>query len=513
MKNLVLSMFRYKSLSVLCLLLCFDNVVFSQNYEISFTTNNTQNDTIFLGYYFASKSYLSDTVVLKNGKGVFRSNRELPNGVYFLYSNGRLLFDFIIGDNKKFGIVADTTDFINLTKFIASPDNDVFLEYRRQLTDRTKKLQQLSDLYRNTTSDAEKSEIIAKQNTINRESLEYIDKLIEDNRHLYVSKIVESGIPVEARVPEPPRDEQGNITDQNFQYRWWRAHFFDNLDILDPDMLRTQSYDDKLFGYLTKVIPPYTDTICVEIDKILTKAQANDAVFRYIMSTLYNHYSNLAMEVIIDKGIVPENVFLHLAEKWYIPYATWGTEENKDNLKDLVKKRTPNLIGKHAPPIEMLKVLPPEHFKAAVLDTAIKYDVHAGRDISDFRKELKSKFTVLFFWDFTCGHCKQSIQDLFSVWEEYKDKGLQVITVQLYYADRKDKGRWIDFVNEKELFGTGWMNAWSPYSHKYRDMYNTASVPVMYLLDENFDIILRGNLKNSIGSETIKEFFDRQVSK
>ena len=42
-------------------------------------------------------------------------------------------------------------------------------------------------------------------------------------------------------------------------------------------------------------------------------------------------------------------------------------------------------------------------------------------------------------------------------------------------------------------------------------VFNTATVPVMYLLDENFDIILRGNLKGSISSETIKEFFENQI--
>jgi len=203
---------------------------------------------------------------------------------------------------------------------------------------------------------------------------------------------------------------------------------------------------------------------------------------------------------------------LHLVENWYLPFATWSTEENTENLKDLVEKRKPNLIGKHAPPIEMLTILPPDHFKAAALDTAIKHDVYVGKVIDDFRKELKSKYTALFFWDFTCGHCKQSIQELFNVWEEHKDKGLQVITIQIHFTgERKDKGNWIDFINEKNFFGTGWYNAWSPYSHNYSKFYNTATVPVLYLLDENFDILLRGNLKNNIGAETIKEFFDNQA--
>jgi len=481
--------------------------VFSQNYEISVTLNS-RNDTVLLGYYYTKieNRYRSDTVVLKNGKGVFSSARELPNGVYFLYSDGRIL-DFIVGDNKKFGIVADTADFINLTKFTSSPENDVFYEFQRNEADRYKIFQQMNEQYRNATSDADRNEIGVKLQTIINERIEYIEKLADANSNLFVSKWLRTHLPF--NPPEPPKDADGNVSDRDFLLRWYRTHFFDNYNIYDPDMLRTKLYEEKLFDYLNRLFFPFgTDTLCAGIDKILTKAKANDAVFRYIVATLYNHYSNLAMDLIYDKAIVPENVFLHLVENWYLPYATWATDENKENLKDLITKRKPNLIGKHAPPIETLKVLPPEHFKAAALDTAIKYNVHAGRDIDDFRKELKSKFTVLYFWDFTCDHCKQGIQDLFHVWEEHKDKGLQVITVQLYYSDRKDKGRWIDFINEKEFFGTGWFNAWSPYSHKFRELYNTANVPAIYLLDEKFDIILRGNLKGNLGVETIKEFVD-----
>jgi len=78
--------------------------------------------------------------------------------------------------------------------------------------------------------------------------------------------------------------------------------------------------------------------------------------------------------------------------------------------------------------------------------------------------------------------------------------------VQMYLTERKDKGRWIDFVNENNLFAVGWINAWSPYDHKFRDLYNISSAPVVYLLDENFNIMLR-----NISVEQIQDFFENQV--
>ena len=188
----------------ICLLLIVTaTTLFSQSYEINVAIN-ARGDTLLLGSYYVSRERprVNDTVVLRNGNGVFSKNRELPNGVYFLASEGRLLLEFIVGDNKNFGIVADTADLINLTKFTNSPDNDVYFEYRRLTLELGREQQQLAELFRNAASDEERGEIIAKQRTLQQESLEHIDRLIADNRHLYVSKIINSEIPVQARMPE-----------------------------------------------------------------------------------------------------------------------------------------------------------------------------------------------------------------------------------------------------------------------------------------------------------------------
>jgi hypothetical protein len=91
------------------------------------------------------------------------------------------LFEFIIGDNQQFGIVADTADFINLTKFTSSPDNDVFFEFRRDGINRNIQQQQLNEQFRNASFDNERIEIRAKLQNLDRERLAYLEKLIDDN--------------------------------------------------------------------------------------------------------------------------------------------------------------------------------------------------------------------------------------------------------------------------------------------------------------------------------------------
>ena len=478
--------------------------VFSQNYEINISLNSL-NDTVLLGHFFAKNDLMipDDTLVLKNGKGVFRGDKMLGRGVYFLISDGKKLFDFIIGDNKKFGIVADTADFINLTKFTSSPENDVFYEFQRFNADRGKQFQQLNEQYQNATGDDDRDAVRNKMQELRDERIKYIEKLVDTNKNLYVSKFLNTLVPVENRLPEPPRDDEGNITDQGFQYRWYRAHFFDNLDIFDPDMLRTPFYEEKLMEFMTKIIPQQTDTIRTEADKILAKAQTNDEIFRCIMVSLFNHYTTLANKVLVQGLVVPENVWIYLAEKWYIPYATWSASDYLESLQKEVEKKSPNLIGKKAPPMEMLRLLPPEHFKAAALDTAIRFDVHAGREIQDFRKELKSKYTAIIFWDYNCGFCKTFMQEMLQVYEEHKNKGFSVITVQTVNT-REAKGKWIDFVNEHQMYE--WTNTWSPYNNTYKDLYDISSTPQLFLLDEKGVIILK-----KMQPEHFKDFFERQT--
>ncbi len=472
--------------------------VFSQKYEISISLKS-RNDTVILGHFFANGNMMlsDDTTILRNGKGVFKGNKKLPKGVYFIVNN-KQKFDIIMGDNQQFGIIADTSDFVNRTKFNSSPENDVFYDFQRSNFERSKQFQQLNEQYKNATTESDKNNIRSQMQALNKDRLAYLQKLVDTNKGLYTSKFLDALIPMDTKLPEPPKDAQGRITDSTYVYRWYRAHFFDNLNIYDPDMLRTPFYEDKVMEYLTRVIPQYPDTICAEADKILAKAKANEDIFRCILVSTFNYY-------VKSKVMVHENVWVHLADKWYIPYATWSDADYIETLKKEVAKKKPSLIGQHAPPMEMLQVLPPDHFKAAALDTAIKFDLYAGVTLKDFRENLKGKYTVILFWDYSCSHCKKTIEDLYKVYEEYKNKGLQVITVQTVIS-KEAKGKWIDYVNEHNLFG--WTNAWSPFSNKFRDLYDVSMTPIIYLLDEKETIIGK-----RLVPEQIKDFIDPQPAK
>ena len=471
---------RWRFLIGLLLLATFSG--FSQNYEISISMKS-KNDTAYLAFIFVKddpKNIRVDTIaVLKNGKGVFKGNRVLSNGMYYIYNDNKR-FPLLIGNNQKFGIEADTTDFIKNNRFTNSPDNDAFYAFMRNDIQRAAKLYQLGEQFKNAVDDAEKIAIREQAQELNEEKQALLHRLIRENESHYVSKFLKALLPLE--LPEPPKDEQGRITDSTFLYRWYRAHFFDHLNIFDPDMLRTPLYEDKLVDYLkwfTQVNYVYpVDTICAEADRILTKAMSNKEVFRCVLAVTYNHFANSDL-------MVRENIWVHLVDKWYVPHADWANIEDMKKNADNVRA---TLIGKLAPPLDDLLWLPPEHFKAAALDTAIKNDIYAGKIIPDFRKNIQTKYLAIIFWDIGCSHCKKTMQELWEVYQAYKDKGLQVIAIQAL-QQKDSKAKWIDYINEQGMYD--WINAWIIYNQNWRDLYETSVVPIMYLLNEKKEILFK----------------------
>ena len=40
--------------------------------------------------------------------------------------------------------------------------------------------------------------------------------------------------------------------------------------------------------------------------------------------------------------------------------------------------------------------------------------------------KIEAPFTVLFFWDPDCGHCKKSMPKMLEFYDDFKDKGVEV---------------------------------------------------------------------------------------
>ena len=448
----------------------------AQGYHIEVELKGLSNDTVILGEYFTSRMVPKDTILVdQNGRGSFAGTEKFSGGLYLVYIDPVHYFDFLLGDDQELTISADTTDLAGSITFRGSEDNRIFQDYKNFLQEKRAELERITSGYSTAASKSDSARITDQQMMINSEMEAYMDRVGSEHPDLFVSVFIGA-----TREPFPPENllTGEKRRDDSIRYFYYREHYFDNFNPFDIRLLHTPLYEGKIMNYITRAVPQHPDSLIVAVDYLLDGSRKDADLYRYMLITLFNHFAE-------SKFIGMDGVYFHIAEFYYIPDATWSSQEFIDKLKENLEKNKPTLIGQTAPNL-IMRLVPEEHFEMAQLDTTIKKDPHIGSDF--FIHDIKSKYTILYFWEADCSHCQKATPILHDVYERLKDKGLQVICVHVINTI-EGKEKWVDFVNEHDLFG--WINCWSPYSNDFRKIYNLQSYPQLFILDQQKKIIAK----------------------
>jgi len=449
----------------------------SNGYRLKIKIHNIKDTKVILGHHFANNLLPDDTTKLNSkGMGEFTGKEKLKEGMYFIFLPNKSYFDILIGENQNFTIENDTFDFVKNFKSEGSDENQAFFDYQRYINEKSQLAKSIQEKIKNASSEAEKKDSRDLMTKIDKEVREHINQVIQQNPNLFFSSFLKATVDVE--IPDFPRDEHGKVKDSLFQYKYYRAHYFDNFDFTNSNLLRTPIYEGKFKPYFEKIIPQIPDSIIPEVDMLITRARKDPDVFRYVLVTLFNTYAS-------SQIMGMDKVFYFIAEKYYVPEANWSSKDFIDKLKVQIKERKPLLIGNIAPDIQLVEV-PPEHFAQAADDTAARRNPYVGSffNLSD----VKAKYTILFFWDTDCGHCQKAMPILHDVYERVKDRGVKVVAVHIL-GGIEGKEKWIKYINEHNYLD--WINAWNPYDFGYKEKYDVKTTPVLFLLDEKKKIIAK----------------------
>ncbi|MBN1180662.1 MAG: DUF5106 domain-containing protein [Bacteroidales bacterium] len=490
---------RLVSLSHIALIIALVTInlqaITGQGYKIKLTIKGMPNKTILLGHYFAKDNFVVDDSIKLNAKGIgiFKGDKELPGGMYSFASPPNRLFDFMVDKQQDFSIEADTSDFYMTKKTTGNIDDELFVEYQKFLANKRKEALELQDNLRDTKDEATKKDIKDKLSKLNVEVIDHQNKLIEEHPNTFFTTFIKATMRVE--VPDPPKDENGNIIDSAFQYNYYRAHYFDNFDIGDPRLVRTPLFEEKFQTYFEKVLLQIPDTLIPEMDKAIEKARASDELFRYVLVKLFNDYAQ-------SQIMGMDAIYVHLAEKYYIKEATWSDTTFIKDLKERVAKAKPNLIGQISVNPQLVKISA-EHFKAAASDPELKKNPYVGTFFNVH--DIPAKYLAIVFWSADCGHCKKSVPALYEVYKRKKDIGLEVLAIHMTGGE-EGKIEWIDFINKNQLYD--WVNAWNPYDFSFKADFDVATTNVIYLLDKDKRIIAK-----RIGPEQVEEIIEFEEKK
>lgn len=460
-------------------------------YNIEFTIKGVSDTVIYVGHHLGAKKYVIDTIRMdSNCHGVMKGNKDIHKGIYLVVmpSRNMMFFEFLMGPEgqRNFSIETDTANYVNNMKIKGSPENVAFNVYQRHMMEMQTERMNIEKAIKEAGDDNEAKEAqYEKMRNLNERRIEYMKKVEEENKGTLFGSIMRSMHEVE--IPDFPRDENGVITDSAFQYKYYKEHYFDYIDFEEEGLVRTPIYESKLDYYFEKMVVPSPDSLIVDAHKVIKKSydegymKGDTLIYQYTLSHLLNYFEE-------SKIMGYDAVFVAIAEDWYLSgKAEWADTAFMSKLKERVEKITPTRLGSIAFNLTRMQSADDRY-----------YNLH----------DLKDDFTVLIFWEPSCGHCKKEVPKLITEYRDtLKDLGVKVFAIYTQY----DKKEWIDFINEKEIKEDGWINVWDgPYPHsKFRDYYDIYSTPVIYVLDKNKKIIGKRlnveNIKDLIMFEKKKE--------
>lgn len=448
----------------------------AEAYRINVTMTSFAGDTVLIGHRFNANFIPKDTVILDSeGKGVFSGDEELPHGMYLVYLPDKSFFDLLISEDQFFSFENDATDFIANMKVRDSEENEAFYRYQVFLGNARNKATSLQEAMK-TAGKGDSIAMRRELDELNAEVQAYIDNAIGRNAENFFGVFLKAL--QEVKVPDPPMGEDGKPVDPAWQYKYYKEHYFDNFDPGDVRLLRTPFFEQKVMTYIEKVAFQHPDSLVSECDMLIGASRSDPALFRYMLITLFNHFAK-------SQIMGMDKVYIHLAEKYYIPDADWSDREFISKLEERVEKSKPTLIGTIATDIQLVKVMD-DHFIHAADNEEMKKNPYVGEFFQLY--DIESDFIILFFWEADCGHCKKQTPQLHEMYEDLKAKNVEVIAVSTLGGE-EGKVKWVNFINEHGLYG--WINAWNPYDFTYKNIYDIPTTPQLFVLDRDRKIVAK----------------------
>lgn len=450
----------------------------TSGYKIDVTIHGLRDSSIFLAYHFGDKQYIKDTIKLdKSGAGKVSGNEALPQGIYMIVLPGKKYFEILISKDQYFSIECSYTDYFGTLKFAESDENTAFVVYQKKWLALQQRASYITKRIQNNKQNSDSLKILTVIQKSEEDKMKlYLKSVISANNGNLLATLVKALLPLD--VPEfkvPVGVPNPDSVKWIWNYNYNKDHFFDNLDLTDERLLRTPVLYARLEAFFTNIVIQAPDSINMEIDKIIKKCESNYKIFQFVSVYLFNHFRE--SEIMGHDAVV-----VKLADDIYLTKkADWVSKEFKDDLRKQVDLIRPNLIGKKAENLVM--------------------DSYKGIFVS--LDDVKKDFTILYFWEPDCGHCKEATPILKAYYDKPRDYTMEVFAV----CTTADKVKWTKYIEENKLT---WINGWDPgRSSHFDSYYNVQSTPIIYILDKNMKIIAKKLAVGQVGSfiENYRRFF------
>lgn len=447
----------------------------SEGFSIKGKVKGLKDTTVFLAHYFGyNQQVIKDTATVDSeGNFHFTGEKKLPEGLYLVSLPKGKFFDMIIG-NQDFSFETDTANLIRKMKIVGSKENDTFFKFQQEMSNKFEEMKALEAESKKAKSPA----IDAKIKKLQAATNQFQQDWLKNNEGLFAAKLIKSS--QEPEIPtytRPLQSKADTAAMYQYQFQYYKAHFWDNIDLKDDRMMRTPFLQKKLERYFDDLTVQTSDSISKEADFVLARATARD-VRRYVIYKISSQYEN-------PKILGTDGAFVHMAEKYYIGEPVLWDTSTVRRMKERVAILKPLLIGKRFPDMYLTDTL--------------------GKEIDIPR--IPADYTVMFIYDPECSHCRESAPKLKKAYQSLKTKNVKVIAASIDRTPSRWKGFIKEFKLEEIINGIDvHKNAQTGKEEYYTDFKNNFDVyatPVIYVLDKDKKIIAK-----RLPVEQVEDFID-----
>jgi thiol-disulfide isomerase/thioredoxin len=438
-------------------------------YEIKVTFKPFKNQYIYLGHYFGKQYPIDDSAMLnEKSEAVFKGAKKLPGGIYLIgYPNRAGFFEILVDQQQHFSVIADTATLRKGIQFLNSPDNTLFSAYQKSMQAKGKEIVDAQQKLKTAANAKDSAHWTAELVRLDKALNTYREDLIKNNPgHILSTLLVSMREPVMPDNLKKPQNKEDSLA----AYLFFKDHFWDGVHFWDGRLAYTTFFEEKVDKYYNQLVAPHPDSVIKEIDRMMSFAVVNEQMTQLLLLKFVNRYLN-------QKYMWEDAVFVHLFEKYFAAKEySWLTEKGRKTISDRAYSLMANIMGTPAADIE----LPDTTNKLVTLYSQT------------------GTYTLLTFWDPTCGHCKEVLPKLDSFYNaKWKAGGLKLFAVAKETEGTKKD--WMDFIRNNNL--QEWTHVYYSKADEktrvsagipgYSQLYDVMSFPTLYLLDKDKRIVAK----------------------
>ncbi|MDR2948113.1 MAG: TlpA family protein disulfide reductase [Prevotella sp.] len=441
-------------------------------FNLEVTYPGQEGKKIYFGQYWRGSTYARDSVkVSASGKAVFSSKEKYPEGQYFIYIAPDLRTDLLIGNEQsKIQININSQDYLK-SSVSGSNDTRLLWSYMNKVNENERIIEALNDQLADPKTSSQKKASLQKEIAKEEELAEaYIESLLKENKTSWFTTFLKGMTSVNLPYPNPKTEKE--FTDNK---NFGKAHYFDNINLTDPRLWRTNYMTSYIDTYMRQWVEPIPDSLAIAASKLVAKTKSNEACFKEMLSYMVN------MSTTSDR-MGDENIWAKLCEEYiFDKKLKWIDSIQMSGLQYMYEHIKNNRIGMRA-----------RNIKLTSMD---------GKTIET--NDIQAEYLMIYFYGHDCHYCLEETPRIYNdIYLKYKDKGLQVVAIDIKGSDKKE---WEKFVKDNKM--TGWINAADPNNKsQYWMNYDTSYIPSVFVLDKNKKIIAK-----KIDSEALKHVFDHYI--